>query len=119
LLEQVITTESYGIKSSPITKVTILNDSVQEPLRKKAKRKSASNKTRFSDSKVKYLYKANKEMKKMEEDGRSKMWESVYKQICNDYILKRKEEEVKDTLPETSKMTRDIEDDAKQSLADC
>jgi hypothetical protein len=68
---------------------------------------------------VKYLFEANEEMKKMEEDGRRKMWESVYKQICNDYILKRKEEKVNDTLPETSKMTRDIEDDVKQLLADC
>jgi hypothetical protein len=95
------------------------DNQVQEPLRKKARRKSASNKTRFSDSKVTYLYEANEEMKKMEEDGRRKMWESVYKQICNNYILKKKEEDVKDTLPETSKMTRDIEDDVKQLLADC
>ena len=87
---------------------------------KRLKTKSAKNKTRYSDVKLKYLYDTNEEMKQMELDGTRRMWEEAYKCIWNEHINEKKEEqEVVDILPETSNMTRDLEEDVKQLMADC
>jgi len=61
-------------------------EDIEGPVRKK-RRRSIENKTRFSDSKVTYFSKANEDMKREEEQGVLKSWESLYKEIWNEHLL--------------------------------
>ena len=61
-------------------------EDIEGPVRKK-RRRSIENKTRFSDSKVTYFSKANEDMKRKEEQGVRKSWDSLYKEIWNEHLL--------------------------------
>ena len=92
--------------------------SEEGPLRKK-RRRSIENQTRFSDSKVTFFAKANEEMKREEQQGLRKSWESVYKEIWNKHLLASKRPDIDTPIPQVNSIIRDMENDVNQLLADC
>ena len=88
------------------------------PLRKK-RRRSIENQTRFSDSKVTFFSRANEEMKREEQQGLRKSWESLYKEIWNKHLLAPKTPVIDIPMPKVNSIIRDMENDVNQLLADC
>ena len=84
--------------------------SEEGPLRKK-RRRSIENQTRFSDSKVTFFAKANEEMKREEQQGLRKSWESVYKEIWNKHLLASKRPDIDTPIPQVNSIIRDMEND--------
>jgi hypothetical protein len=93
-------------------------DNIEGPMRKK-RRRSIENQTRFSDSKVTFFSKANEEMKKEEQQGLRKSWESLYKEIWNKHLLACKSPVIDVPIPQVNSIIRDMENDVNQLLADC
>ena len=87
------------------------------PLRKK-RRRSIENQTRFSDSKVTFFSKANEDMKREEQDGLRKSWESMYKETWNRHLLAPKGPVIDIPIPQVQSIIRDMENDVNQLLAD-
>jgi hypothetical protein len=100
----------------------LFKDSYEEysegPLQKK-RRKSIENQTRFSDSKVTFFSRANDEMKREEEHGVRKSWETLYKEIWNKHLLAPKVPVINTPVPQVNSIVRDMENDVNQLLADC
>lgn len=88
------------------------------PVQKK-RRKSIENKTRFSDSKVTFFSKANDEMKREEQQGVRKSWETLYKEVWNKHLLVPKNPVIDIPVPQVNAIVRDMESDVNQLLADC
>ena len=88
------------------------------PLRKK-RRRSIENHTRFSDSKVTFFSKTNEEMKREEQQGLRKSWESLYKEIWNKHLLAPRSTVIDIPMPQVTSIIRDMETDVNQLLADC
>jgi hypothetical protein len=88
------------------------------PLRKK-RRRSIENQTRFSDSKVTFFSKSNEDMKREEQQGLRKSWESLYKEIWNKHLLAPNSNVINIPIPQVNSITRDMETDVNQLLVDC
>jgi hypothetical protein len=86
---------------------------------KKKRRRSIENQTRFSDSKVTFFSKSNEDMKREEQEGMRKSWETLYKEIWNKHLLTPKTPVIDIPIPQVHSMIRDMEDDVNQLLADC
>jgi len=103
-------------------KLRLFKDPYEEegegPLRKK-RRRSIENQTRFSDSKVTFFSKSNEEMKREEQQGLRKSWESLYKEIWNKHLLTSKNSVINIPIPQVKSIIRDMENDVNQLLADC
>lgn len=93
-------------------------EEAEGPLRKK-RRRSIANQTRFSDSKVTFFSKANKDMKEEEQQGLRKSWETMYKEIWNKHLLIPKTPVIDIPIPQVDSIVRDMENDVNQLLADC
>jgi len=93
-------------------------DDSEGPSRKK-RRRSIENQTRFSDSKVTFFSKANEEMKREEQGGLRKSWESMYKETWNKHLLAPKGPVINVPIPQVDSIIRDMENDVYQLLADC
>jgi len=93
-------------------------DDGEGPLRKK-RRRSIENQTRFSDSKVTFFSKANEDMKREEQQGLRKSWESLYKEIWNKHLLAPKSPVIDIPIPQVNSIIRDMETDVNQLLTDC
>ena len=90
----------------------------EAPMRKK-RRRSIGNQTRFSDSKVTFFAKANEAMKREEQQGLRKSWESLYKEIWNKHLLAPACPVINIPIPQVNSIIRDMENDVNQLLADC
>ena len=88
------------------------------PVQKK-RRKSVENQTRFSDSKVTFFARANDDIKREEQQGVRKSWETLYKEIWNKHLLTPKNPVIDIPVPQVDSIFRDMEVDVNQLLADC
>ena len=66
-----------------------------------------------------FFSKWNEDMKREEQEGMRKSWETLYKEIWNKHLLIPKTPVIDIPIPQVHSMIRDMEEDVNQLLADC